>query len=187
MLTPHQLNLVQRKKKKRVGRGISAGQGKTCGRGTKGQKARYSIRPGFEGGQMPFHQRIPKHKGFFSRFKVKFQVLNLSDLEKFFQEGETVNLESLLKKKVIQKIRPLKILGDGELKKALTVEAQAFSNQAKQKIEAVKGKTLVVKLVTQEQKPKEKVKSPETKKKTLVVSKTKKPSLGIKKVDSSQH
>jgi len=144
MITLDKIKATKEGRKKRVGRGDASGKGKTCGRGTKGQKARSKIRLGFEGGQMPLSQRIPKRKGFSNIFQRKFSVLNVLDLEKNFKEGEKVNQEVLLKKGLVKRNRPVKILGDGELKKVLAVEAQAFSRQAKKKIEGAKGKAIVV-------------------------------------------
>ncbi|MFH1347887.1 MAG: 50S ribosomal protein L15 [Candidatus Margulisiibacteriota bacterium] len=124
-----------KKKKKRVGRGTSSGWGKTCGRGHKGQKSRSGGTKGlrFEGGQTPLYRRLPK-RGFSNYpFKKTYSVINVADLEKF--EGE-VNKETL-------KISGLlKVLGSGEIKKALTVKADKFSQSAKRKIEAAGGKCL---------------------------------------------
>jgi large subunit ribosomal protein L15 len=124
-----------KKKKKRVGRGTSSGLGKTCGRGHKGQKSRSggTKGPRFEGGQTPLYRRLPK-RGFSNiLFERKYRVLNVSDLNKF--EGE-------VNKDVVGVSDPLKILGDGEIKKALTVRADKFSKSARQKIEAAGGKCL---------------------------------------------
>ena len=128
-------NKGAKKKMKRVGRGTSSGWGKTCGRGHKGQKSRSGGTKGlrFEGGQTPLYRRLPK-RGFKNYpFKKTYSVINVSDLEKF--DGE-VNKETL-------KISGLlKILGSGEIKKALTVKADKFSRSAKSKIEAAGGKCL---------------------------------------------
>ena len=124
-----------KKKKKRVGRGTSSGWGKTCGRGHKGQKSRSggTKGPRFEGGQTPLYRRLPK-RGFSNiLFEQKYRVLNVSDLNKY--EGE-------VNKDVVGVGQPLKILGDGEIKKALTVKADKFSKSARQKIEAAGGKCL---------------------------------------------
>jgi len=145
MLTLHQAQSIKSKTKKRLGRGIGSGRGKTCGRGTKGQKARSKVRPGFEGGQMPLAQRIPKHKGFKNPLRVKTEVLNLFDLAEHFEAGALVNLESLKKKGLVKSQSRVKILGAGDLKKALQVEAHAFSKQAKSKIEQAKGKAIEIK------------------------------------------
>ncbi|TES95935.1 50S ribosomal protein L15 [Patescibacteria group bacterium] len=172
MITLDKISAVKKKKRKRVGRGDASGFGKTCGRGTKGQKARSKIRPGFEGGQMPLTQRIPKRKGFSNIFQKKFSVLNVLDLEKNFKTGEKIDYAVLLKMGLVKKNRPVKVLGDGELKRALMVEVQAFSSQAKKKIESAKGKAVVVQM-TQERKAKDQ-KIPE--KKIGLKLKQKKPS-----------
>ena len=122
-----------KKKKKRVGRGTSSGMGKTCGRGHKGQKSRTggTKGPRFEGGQTPLYRRLPK-RGFSNiLFEKKYRVLNVSDLNKY--EGE-------VNKDVVGVSEPLKILGDGEIKKALSVRADKFSKTARKKIEAAGGK-----------------------------------------------
>lgn len=129
--------------RKRVGRGPGSGLGKTAGRGQKGQKARTGgkVAPHFEGGQMPLHRRIPK-RGFTNINRVEYQVVNLRDLEAF--EG-TVSAETLKGAGLIGHVRrPVKILGQGELTKALSVEAHAFSKSAKEKIEAAGGSVTVV-------------------------------------------
>ncbi|MEG1989922.1 MAG: 50S ribosomal protein L15 [Terrisporobacter sp.] len=130
--------------RKRVGRGIGSGLGKTAGKGHKGQKARSggSIRRGFEGGQTPLYARIPK-RGFTNHFAVVYAVINLSDLEKY--EDETiVTPEMLLKDGSIRKILDgVKVLGNGTLTKKLTVVAAKFSKSAEEKIQAVGGKTEV--------------------------------------------
>lgn len=129
--------------RKRVGRGQGSGLGKTAGRGQKGQKARTGgkVSPHFEGGQMPLHRRIPK-RGFTNINRVEYQVVNLRDLEAF--EG-TVNAEVLKAAGLIGHVRrPVKVLGQGELTKALVVEADAFSKSAKEKIEAAGGTVAVL-------------------------------------------
>ena len=126
--------------KKRVGRGPGSGHGKTAGRGEKGQKSRsgYSSQIGFEGGQMPLHRRVPK-RGFTNIFKEEFAVLNLSDLDKF-DDGSTVDAAVLRKAGVVNgKKKKIKVLGNGELSKKLTVVADAFSASARTKIEAAGG------------------------------------------------
>jgi len=128
------------KSKKRIGRGEGS-WGKTAGKGHKGQKARSSpaIRPGFEGGQMPLARRLPK-RGFTNIFKKEYVVLNLRDLEKFEVKG-VVDIPALIAEKRIKKAKAgVKILGVGEVTKALTVKAHKFSAAAKQKIEAGGGK-----------------------------------------------
>lgn len=127
--------------RRRVGRGIGSGLGKTAGKGHKGQKARTGgkIRRGFEGGQTPIFRRIPK-RGFNNIFKIEYATINVGDLEKF-EDGVTVNMELLLKEGIIRKeLAGLKILGNGNLNKKLTVEAKKFSAAAKEKIEAAGGK-----------------------------------------------
>lgn len=129
------------KEKKRVGRGIGSGHGKTCGRGHKGQKSRSGDRKlpsWFEGGQTPLHKRVPK-RGFRSVNKVEYSVVNLKTLERYFNAGEEVNPESLLEKGLVKKGMPVKVLGDGELRKALVIKAHAFSKSAKEKILAAGG------------------------------------------------
>lgn len=129
----------------RKGRGIGSGNGKTAGKGHKGQKARSggSIRPGFEGGQMPLARRIPK-RGFNNIFAKQYVSVNVSKLAGF-EAGSVVDAEALLKAGVISKtLDGVKILGDGELAVALTVKAAGFSASAKAKIEAAGGTTEVV-------------------------------------------
>ena len=128
----------ERRKRKRVGRGRAAGQGKTCGRGQKGQKSRsgYSRTPGFEGGQMPLHRRLPK-RGFTNIFKRTFQVVNLAYLAGITGELNPERMEKL--KLISDAKKPVKILGTGEIKEVLKVEADAFSKGAKAKIEAAGG------------------------------------------------
>jgi large subunit ribosomal protein L15 len=130
-------------KKKRVGRGPGSGLGKTSGRGNKGQKSRsgFSRMRGFEGGQMPLHRRLPK-RGFTNIFKKEWAEVNLADLDKFFDSGATVTPESLVEKGLIRKSKAaaVVVLGQGELKKSLTVQAHRFSASARQKIEAAGGR-----------------------------------------------
>ncbi len=128
----------------RKGRGPGSGNGKTAGKGHKGQNARSGggVRPGFEGGQLPLYRKLPK-RGFKNRFAVNYAIVNLSALNSF-EDGETVNLEKLMEAGVIKKpLDGLKVLGKGELTKKLTVEAKVFSASAKEKIEAAGGKTEV--------------------------------------------
>ncbi|MDD3654303.1 MAG: 50S ribosomal protein L15 [Desulfotomaculaceae bacterium] len=134
-----------RPKPTRKGQGIGSGLGKTAGRGHKGQKSRSGggVRPGFEGGQMPLQRRIPK-RGFFNKFSKQIFAINVSDLNRF-ENGDTVTPESLLAAKLIKKVGDgVKILGNGNLEKSLTVCAQAFSKSAEQKIVAAGGKTEVI-------------------------------------------
>ena len=129
------------KKRKRVGRGIGSGHGKTCGRGHKGQKSRSGDRKlpsWFEGGQTPLHKRIPK-RGFRSPNRIEYSVVNVKVLDKLFSEGEEVNLQKLLEKGLVKPRMPVKILGDGKLSKRLIVKAHAFSKSAKEKIEKAGG------------------------------------------------
>jgi large subunit ribosomal protein L15 len=149
MTTPTLSNLKpprgSRHRKVRVGRGMGSKMGKTAGAGNKGQQSRrgYSRRPGFEGGQMPLHRRLPK-RGFRAPFRKTFSVVNLVALNEF-TAGETVTPE-LLAERGIVRVSPhgVKILGDGELKVALTVRAHAFSKSAADKIARAGGKTEVL-------------------------------------------
>jgi large subunit ribosomal protein L15 len=124
--------------KKRVGRGPGSGLGKTAGRGEKGQKSRtgYSSRPGFEGGQMPLIRRVPK-RGFTNIWKTEYAVVNLSQLAEL--EGE-VNAQVLAEHGLVRSGKKVKVLGDGEIGKALTVVADKFSKSAREKIEAAGGR-----------------------------------------------
>jgi large subunit ribosomal protein L15 len=134
-------NKGARHSKKRVGRGPGSGLGKTAGRGEKGQKSRsgYSRTFGFEGGQMPLHRRVPK-RGFTNIFKQEFHVLNVSDLEDRFEEYAVVDESALREKGLINgRSRKIKVLGDGEISKKLTVHADRFSASARSKIEAAGG------------------------------------------------
>lgn len=124
-----------RKKRKRVGCGPGSGHGKTSGRGTKGQKARSGgkIPPWFEGGQMPFQRRVPK-RGFTNPFRKIYQIVNVGTLNRF-EPGSVVDRKALQKAGLIKKRNvPVKILGEGELKRALTVRANSFSSRAAEKI-----------------------------------------------------
>ena len=128
----------------RRGRGHGSGNGKTAGKGHKGQKARSGApRPGFDGGQMPLYRRIPK-RGFTCRNSKEIVGINLSYLERF-EDGATVTVESLVEAGIVKNTRDgVKILGNGELTKKLTVQANAFSASAKEKIEALGGKAEVI-------------------------------------------
>ena len=125
------------RKKKRIGRGPGSGNGKTAGRGHKGQRSRsgYSRRLGFEGGQMPLIRRVPK-RGFTNIFRKEYSVVNLRDLEGF--EGE-VTPETLLERGLVRRGMRVKVLGDGDASGALTVKAHRFSRMAREKIEAAGG------------------------------------------------
>jgi large subunit ribosomal protein L15 len=132
-----------RKDRKRVGRGESAGGGKTCGRGQKGQKARSKTRLGFEGGQMPLARRVPKLGGFTPRRRNVFAVVNVSELSRF-ETGE-VDPEALAEVGLIRKKTDrVKVLGNGELNVSITVKAHAFTGSAREKIEAAGGKAEVI-------------------------------------------
>ena len=128
--------------KKRLGRGIGSGIGKTSGKGHKGQNARSGggVRLGFEGGQIPLIRRLPK-RGFNNQFKKVYAIVNVSDLN-VFEDGATVDANALLERNIIGKIEAygVKVLGNGELTKKLTVKADKFTETAKQKIEKAGGK-----------------------------------------------
>ena len=130
---------------KRIGRGHGSGNGKTAGKGHKGQKARAGrgIRAGFEGGQMPLHRRIPK-RGFNNIFATPYTTINVAILNRF-EDGAVVNAEALLNAGIIKKAPyGVKILGNGKIEKSLTVQVAAFSESAKAKIEAAGGKAEVI-------------------------------------------
>ena len=130
---------------KRIGRGAGSGQGKTAGKGHKGQKARAGrgVRPGFEGGQMPLQRRIPK-RGFNNIFATKYAIVNLAALNAF-EDGATVDVDALKAAGIIKKAYDgVKVLGNGEVTKKLTVKAAAYSESAKAKIEAAGGKAEVI-------------------------------------------
>lgn len=133
-------------KQKRKGRGTGSGLGKTAGRGANGQNARSGggVRPGFEGGQMPLVRRIPK-RGFTNIFKKQFNLVNVEDLN-VFENGTEITLEMLKESGMIKKFEKdgLKILGDGNLEKSLTVKAHKFTKAAVEKIEAAGGKAEVI-------------------------------------------
>ena len=126
----------------RKGRGPGSGNGKTAGKGHKGQNARSGggVRPGFEGGQLPLYRKLPK-RGFTNRFAVNYATVNVSALN-VFEDGAVVDLETLVEKRIVRKsLDGLKVLGGGELTKKITVKATVFSATAKEKIEAAGGKT----------------------------------------------
>uniref|UniRef100_A0A7V4E4C5 Large ribosomal subunit protein uL15 n=1 Tax=candidate division WOR-3 bacterium TaxID=2052148 RepID=A0A7V4E4C5_UNCW3 len=129
-----------KKRKKRVGCGPGSGHGKTACRGTKGAKQRSGKEygPGFEGGQMPLIRRIPK-RGFHNPFKKEYAVVNLKKLEKIIEKYNEITPEILKKEGIVKKDLPIKILGDGELKKPIKIIAHAFSEKAKEKITAIGG------------------------------------------------
>jgi large subunit ribosomal protein L15 len=124
--------------KTRVGRGEGS-KGKTAGRGTKGTKARNQVPAHFEGGQMPIHMRLPKLKGFKNPFKVEFQVVNLDRIGELFPEGGEVTIDELVSRGAVRKGQPVKVLGQGDISVKVAVTANAFSNSAKEKIEAAGG------------------------------------------------
>ena len=129
----------------RKGRGTGSGNGKTAGKGHKGQNARSGggVRPGFEGGQIPLYRKLPK-RGFHNKFAKNYAIVNVSALN-VFEDGATVNLTALMEKGIIRNAYDgLKVLGNGEIAKKLTVEASVFSATAKEKIEAAGGKTEVI-------------------------------------------
>lgn len=132
--------------KKRVGRGPGSGHGKTASRGSKGAKSRsgFRFKRGFEGGQMPLHRRVPK-RGFHNPFRIEYAVVNLDTLAERFEAGTTVTPDLLRERGIVRDATaPIKILGRGDIEKALTVHAQKFSESAAKKIAAAGGATEVV-------------------------------------------
>lgn len=132
--------------RKRVGRGHGSGNGKTAGKGHKGQKARSGggVRPGFEGGQMPLQRRLPK-RGFVNIFATHYSNVNIGELNEKFEDGAVVDTEAIVKSGLVKKVQDgIKVLGDGEVSKNLTVKAAAFSKSAKEKIEEAGGKAEVI-------------------------------------------
>jgi large subunit ribosomal protein L15 len=124
--------------KTRVGRGEGS-KGKTAGRGTKGTAARYQVKAGFAGGQLPLHMRLPKLRGFKNPFRVEFQVVNLDKLSELYPAGGDVTVESLVANGAVRKNQPVKVLGTGEITVAVNVSADAFSASAAEKITAAGG------------------------------------------------
>lgn len=124
--------------KTRVGRGEGS-KGKTAGRGTKGTAARYQVKAGFAGGQLPLHMRLPKLRGFKNPFRVEFQVVNLDKLSELYPAGGDVSVESLVANGAVRKNQPVKVLGTGEITVAVNVSADAFSASAAEKIVAAGG------------------------------------------------
>lgn len=122
-----------KKAKTRVGRGEGS-KGKTAGRGTKGTKARYQVRAGFEGGQMPLHMRTPKLRGFKNPFRTEYQVVNVGKLAELYPKGGEVTVEDLIAKGAVRKNQPVKVLGNGDLSVKLTVSVDKVSSSAQQKI-----------------------------------------------------
>jgi len=133
------------KKRKRLGRGPGSGQGKTAGRGHKGRGARSggNTPPGYEGGQMPLQRRLPK-RGFRNPFRREFAIVNLKELEVRFESRAVVDLESLVSSGLVRRGQEVKVLGQGELTKPLTVKAHAFSDSAKAHIQAAGGSAEVI-------------------------------------------
>ncbi len=134
------------RKRKRVGRGDGSGWGTTAGRGSKGQKARSGGAKAqyFEGGQMPLIRRLPK-RGFKNPFRVEYAVINVGHLNEICSDGDRVDVEYMLSRKLIKSNKPIKVLGEGELNKKLTVVAHAFSKSAVEKIEKAGGSVEVLK------------------------------------------
>ncbi len=129
----------------RKGRGPGSGNGKTAGKGHKGQNARSGggVRPGFEGGQLPLYRKLPK-RGFHNQFSKVYSIVNVSDLERF-EDGAVIDVTALIDAGLVKNAKyDIKILGNGDLTKKLTVKAAVFSATAKEKIEAVGGKTEVI-------------------------------------------
>ena len=129
--------------RKRVGRGIGSGHGKTATKGSQGQKARTNVRPGFEGGQTPLHRRLPQKRGFTNIFKKEYAIINLDTLAKLPED--TITPEVLLQKGIIRDLKSgLRVLGRGEIDKAITVRAHHFSKSAEEKIKARGGTVEVI-------------------------------------------
>jgi large subunit ribosomal protein L15 len=127
-----------KKDRMRVGRGEGS-KGKTAGRGTKGTKARYSVRPGFQGGQLPFHMRAPKLRGFKNPFRVEYQVVNLEKLAELYPSGGDVTITDLVSKGAVRKNEKVKVLGSGDIAVKLNVAVDKVSGSAEQKIVAAGG------------------------------------------------
>jgi large subunit ribosomal protein L15 len=127
-----------KKDKTRVGRGEGS-KGKTAGRGTKGTKARNTVRPGFEGGQLPYHMRAPKLRGFKNPFRVEYQVVNLGKLAELYPQGGDVTVADLVDKGAVRKNERVKVLGDGDIQVKLNVAVDKVSGSAEQKIVAAGG------------------------------------------------
>jgi large subunit ribosomal protein L15 len=174
---PEDLNLSnlkpaqKRTDRKRVGRGLGSGKGRYSGRGIKGQKARsgsHKMRAGFEGGQMPLYMRVGKQRGATSKdampigpFRTFTQPVNLRDLERVFADGDMVNVEALVEKGLVKNTKAdVKILGNGELKKKLSVTAHAFSESAREKITAAGGSATALREPADPRKKKQRSKKP---------------------------
>ncbi len=134
-----------KKRRKRVGRGIGSGHGKTAGRGTKGQKARDTIPPRFEGGQTPIHRRLPVRVGFKNINRTEYAIVNVGTLAARFEPNAEITPELLLEKRIIRKLKDgLKVLGEGEINFPITVRAHAISQSARAKIEAAGGQVILL-------------------------------------------
>ena len=133
-----------RRDRRRVGRGRAAGQGKTAGRGTKGYLARNSKKLGYEGGQMPLTRRVPKKKGFTNLNREAWAVVNVERLAQRFEADDTVSPESMAAAGLVRRRMPVKVLGGGELDRALTVRAHGFTRVAREKIERAGGRVEVL-------------------------------------------
>lgn len=143
-MKPHDLKPPPgaRQSRTRKGRGESSGKGKTAGRGTKGTRARGTVPAGFEGGQMPLHRRLPKLPGFRNPARVAYTTVNVGTIEETFADGDVVDPQALRSRSLVRKGQaPVKVLGDGELRKSVTVRAHAFSASAREKISASGGTT----------------------------------------------
>jgi large subunit ribosomal protein L15 len=134
-----------KKRRKRVGRGIGSGHGKTAGRGTKGQKARDTIPPRFEGGQTPIHRRLPVRVGFKNINRTEYAIVNVGTLAARFQPNDEITPQRLLERRIIRKLKDgLKVLGEGEITFPITVHAHAVSQSARAKIEAAGGQVKII-------------------------------------------
>jgi large subunit ribosomal protein L15 len=132
-------------RRKRVGRGIGSGHGKTSCRGTKGQRSRNTVPPGFEGGQTPLHKRLPQKRGFTNRFRKEYAIVNLKRLAEVFEAGADVTPEILLERRIVRDLKDgIKILGVGDLTHPLTVRAHSFSKSAEEKLRAAGGTAEVI-------------------------------------------
>jgi large subunit ribosomal protein L15 len=147
MITLHSLKPApsSKKRRKRVGRGIGSGHGKTAGRGTKGQKARDTIPPRFEGGQTPIHRRLPVRVGFKNINRTEYAIVNVGTLAARFQPNDEITPQRLLERRIIRKLKDgLKVLGEGEITFPITVHAHAVSQSARAKIEAAGGQVKII-------------------------------------------
>lgn len=131
-------------RRQRKGRGESSGRGKTSGRGMKGQRARSKVPASFEGGQMPIQRRIPKWGGFTNPNRVSYAVVNVARLDGIFEAGSVVTPEDLASRGLVRRRQPVKVLGQGEISKAITVRAHRFSKQAIEKIKNAGGTTELI-------------------------------------------